>query len=83
MNVTHQILVCANDVNTLGENTNRTNKKEDFLLQASGEVGLEADTEKTKNMAMSRYQNSVQNHILLIDNKFFEHVTKFNIWKQK
>jgi hypothetical protein len=35
------------------------------LLDASGDVGVEANTEKTKHMIMSPHQNVGQNHNLL------------------
>jgi hypothetical protein len=49
----------------------------DGLLEASREVDLEANTEKTKFMVTSRHQNAEQNHNLLIANKYFENVAKF------
>jgi hypothetical protein len=41
-------------------------KNTEALLQASMEVGLEVNTEKTEYMVMSRHQNVGQNHDLLI-----------------
>jgi hypothetical protein len=47
------------------------------LLQASTEVGLEVNTEKTMHMFMFRHQNAGQNYNLLFANKPFESVVKF------
>jgi hypothetical protein len=60
----------------LGENIN-TIKNTEGLLEASMEVGLEADTEKTKCMVVSHHQNVGQNHSFMIADKSFENVTKF------
>jgi len=46
------------------------------LLQASREVGLEVNTEKTKCMFMSSHQHARQKHKLRIGNKSFENVAK-------
>jgi hypothetical protein len=47
------------------------------LLEASREVGVEVNTEKTKYVVMSSHQNAEENHNLLIANKSFENMAKF------
>jgi hypothetical protein len=47
------------------------------LIDASKEVGLEANTEKTKYMLLSRHQTAGQNHDIKIANRCFENVAKF------
>jgi hypothetical protein len=46
-------------------------------LDASKEVGLEVNPEKTKYMLMSRSQKVGQQHSIKIANRSFEDVTKF------
>jgi hypothetical protein len=58
---THQILVCADDVNMLADYINTIRKSTEVLLETSRAVGLEVNTEKTKYMFISRYQNVGQN----------------------
>jgi hypothetical protein len=55
--VTHQLLAYADDVNVLGDNVNTIKKNMETLIDASKEVGLEINVEKTKYMLLSRHQN--------------------------
>jgi hypothetical protein len=58
LNDTHQLLVYADDVNLLGDNTDTIKKNMETLTDASKEVGLEANAEKTKYMLLSRHQKA-------------------------
>jgi hypothetical protein len=58
LNGTHQILFCADDVNLLGGNINITNKKTEIILDASEEIVLEVNVEKTRYVFISCYQTA-------------------------
>jgi hypothetical protein len=77
LNGTHQLLVYADDVNLLGDNIDAIKKNMETLIDASKEVGLEVNTEKTKYMLLSRQQNAGQSHDIKIANICFENVAKF------
>jgi hypothetical protein len=68
LNGTHQLLAYADDVNLLGGNIDIINKK-NTLIDASKEVGLEVNVEKTKYMLVSRDQNAGQNREIKIGNR--------------
>jgi hypothetical protein len=61
----------------LGVNINIIKTNKEALWEASREVSLETDKEKTECMAESRHQNVRNNYNLLIANKSFENVARF------
>jgi hypothetical protein len=71
LNGTHQLLAYA-DVNLLGDNIDAIEKKTD----ASKEVGLEINIEKTKYMLLSLQQNVGLNWDMKIANILFENVSQ-------
>jgi hypothetical protein len=77
LNGTHQMLVYADDLNILGDDIDTIKKKKQTLIDASKEIGLEVNTEKTKYMSLSRHQNGGQNHDMKIGNRCFENVAQF------
>jgi hypothetical protein len=76
-NGTHKLLAYADDVNTVGENIDTIQRNTKALLDASKEVGLEVNPEKTKYMLVSRCQKTGQKQSIKIESTFFEDVTKF------
>jgi hypothetical protein len=77
LNGTHQLLAYADDVNIVGENIDTIQRNTQDLLDASKEVGLEVNPEKTKYMLMSRCQKAGQRQSIKIRNRSFEDVIKF------
>jgi hypothetical protein len=82
LNITHQLLVYADDVNLLGENINIINKNAEALLDVSKEIGLEVNSEKTKYMFMSRHQTAGQSNYIRVANKSFKKWQSSSIWEQ-
>jgi hypothetical protein len=66
LNVTHQLLVYADDVNLLGDSVNTIKENSETILEASRDIGLEMNAEKTKYLIMSCRLNSEQNQNIRI-----------------
>jgi hypothetical protein len=74
LNGTHQLLVCADDMNLMGDNTDTITKNTETLTNTSNKVGLEVNTEKIKYWLLSCHQIAGQNHDIKIANRCFENV---------
>jgi hypothetical protein len=69
LNGTHKLLAYSDDVNIVAENIDTIQKNTKALLDASKEVGLEMNPEKTKYMLVSRCQKTGQRQSMKIGNR--------------
>jgi hypothetical protein len=78
LNGTHQLqlLVYGDYVNLLVVTIDTIKKNTETLTEASKEVGLEVNLEKTKYISLSHHQNVGQNHDIKIGNRSFENVAQ-------
>jgi uncharacterized lipoprotein YehR (DUF1307 family) len=58
LNGAHQLLAYADDVNLRGDNIDTINKNTEKLINATKEIGIEIDAEKSKYILLSRHQNA-------------------------
>jgi hypothetical protein len=77
LNGTHQLLVYADDVNTLGGSVHTIKKNAQAVVVASKENGLQVNAGKTMYMVMSRDQNAGRSHNIKTDNSSYERVEEF------
>jgi hypothetical protein len=71
------ILVYAEDIYLLGDSLSTIKENTKTLLEASRDVGLEINSQKTKYKIMSRHLNSVKDQTVRIPNESFEIVATF------
>jgi hypothetical protein len=64
-------------VNLLGGNIDTIKKNTESVTDASKEVDLEINVEKTENMLLSRHQNVDQNWDIKTGNRSFGNVSQF------
>jgi hypothetical protein len=63
-------------LNLLGDNIDTIKKNTKSLIDASKEIGLDINVEKTKYMLLSRHQSVGQNWDIKIANRSFENVSQ-------
>jgi hypothetical protein len=82
LNGIHQFLAYSDDLNLLGHNLDAIRNRE-TVIDASKEVGLEINVEKTKYMLLSHNQNVGQNRDIKIANKLFKNVSQLGTTVKK
>ena len=79
----HQLLVYADDVNILGGSVHTIKENTAVLVDASKEIRLEVNSDRTKYLVMSRDQNAGRSHSIQVDNSSSEMVEEFKIFGNK
>jgi hypothetical protein len=76
LNGTHRLLAYVDDINIVGENIDIVQKNTNAPLDASKDIDLEVNPEKTEYMLMSCYQKAGQKLSLKIASRSFEDVAR-------
>jgi hypothetical protein len=77
-------VACGDVVNLPADDIGTIEKNAGTLIDASKEVGLEINVEKTKYMLLSSHQNAGQNRDIKIADRSYENVShSSNIWGQQ
>jgi hypothetical protein len=75
LNGRNQLLAYADDVKLPGDDIVNVKENTETLIDASKDIGLEVNVDKTKYMLVSRDQNAGQNLIIKSGNRSFENVS--------
>jgi hypothetical protein len=75
--IQYRLLTYADDVNLLEDNIDAIKKSTETLIDASKEVGLDVNIQKTKYMLVSRHENVGQNRDIKIAKRSFENMSQF------
>jgi sorting nexin-29 len=77
LNGTHQLVAYANEVNILGGSVHTVKVNAETLVDATKQIGLEVNADKTKYMVMSWERNAGRVLSVKIDNSSIEMVEEF------
>jgi hypothetical protein len=77
LNGTHQFLAYADDVNLLGDDIDTIKRNKEALINASKEVGLAVNVEKTLYIFISRDQNAGRNWDIKIGKLLLKIMSQF------
>jgi hypothetical protein len=80
LNGTHQLLAYADDVNLLRDYIDTIKKNTETLIDATKQVGVEINVEKTKYMLLSHHQHVSQNRGIKKQTDRLKMCHSSNIW---
>jgi hypothetical protein len=77
LNATNHLLIYADDVNLLGDNTDIIKKNTKILIDASKDDGLEINVHKTKYILLFRRQTTGESNYIKTENRSFKNLSQF------